>query len=618
VSDRRIEDHALLSDCRSAALIDRRGSVEWLCWPRFDSPSVFGRLLDHDAGHFLLGPAVDDPTVEVSRRYGDRSLVLITEFRTVEGVLELTDGLAMADGARGHALGIDSPGILLRRARCTEGAVDLEVDLTPRFEYGLTHPLIERAEAGYLVRGGPITLRVSTTADLTIDGSRLVGRVRLHAGDQHLFAVQHGSSWVPPPPPLTPHQIDACLVDTQASWGSWADHHHYRGAYRELVDHSGRVLQGLTYCPTGAIVAAPTTSLPEVIGGERNWDYRYSWVRDASLTLNALWVAACPDEAGAFLSFLTTAASSIHHRRQLQIMFGIRGERDLSERHLDHLAGWRDSRPVRVGNGAWNQRQLDVYGELLDAVHRLAGRIDHLDVPQQRFLTRLADTAAEVWPSPDQGIWELRGEPRHFLHSKLLCWVALDRAIDLAPRLAATDRVPDWSRARDAVRDAIEHQGWNDDVGAFTQSFGSSALDASALLMPIVGFLPGDDHRMCATIDAIEAHLTDAEGLVYRYRSADGLDGEEGTFLLCTFWLANALARSGQLDRARAVFERAASHVNDVGLLAEEIDPSTGEHLGNFPQAFSHIGLINAAWAIDEAGKAGRGDPAGQDADLER
>jgi alpha,alpha-trehalase len=449
-----------------------------------------------------------------------------------------------------------------------------------------------------------MALWLSTSAELTVDGSRILGRLPLQAGQEHVFALQHTSSWDPLPPPLTAEQVNAHLLDTHVAWRSWeAEHQHYSGPYGELVDHSGRVLQGLTYRPTGAIVAAPTTSLPEVVGGERNWDYRYSWVRDASLTLNALWVAACPDEVDEYLSFLTTAASSFHHTRELQIMFGIGGERDLSERQLDRLAGWRASRPVRVGNGAWNQRQLDVYGELLDAVHRLADRIDHLDGGQRRLLIALADTASDVWRETDQGIWEGRGQPQHFLHSKLLCWVALDRAIDLAPRLEAVERIPRWAEERDAIREAIEVQGWNETAGAFTQSFGSDALDASVLLLSLVGFLPGDDPRICATIDAIDTRLTDADGLVYRYRAHDGLEGEEGTFLLCTFWLAEALARAGQLDRARDVFERAARHVNDVGLLAEEIDPTTGAHLGNFPQAFSHIGLINAAWAIDEAAR---------------
>jgi GH15 family glucan-1,4-alpha-glucosidase len=368
------------------------------------------------------------------------------------------------------------------------------------------------------------------------------------------------------------------------------------------------VLQALTFRPTGAIVAAATTSLPETTGGERNWDYRYSWVRDASFTINALWVAACPDEAEEFFDFMATAAaSSVDRGADLQIMFGIGGERDLSERELPHLAGWRDSRPVRIGNGAWNQRQLDVYGELLDAVDRLSEHLDGLDEATRRFFVALADAAASRWHDRDQGIWEVRSEPRHFLYSKLMCWVALDRAIKLAEQLPVADRVAGWEKTRDEIADAILTEGWSDGAGAFTQSFGSDDLDASNLMIPIVGFLPATDPRVLATIDAVEERLTDDRGLVYRYLAADGLEGEEGTFLLCTFWLAQALAISGQPVRARAVFDRAAAFVNDVGLLAEEIDPHSAELLGNFPQAFSHIGLINAAWAISQAEAASHG-----------
>jgi GH15 family glucan-1,4-alpha-glucosidase len=392
------------------------------------------------------------------------------------------------------------------------------------------------------------------------------------------------------------------LADTVAAWRSWqGEHQRYDGPYRNLVHHSGRVLQGLTYQPTGAIVAAPTTSLPETVGGERNWDYRFAWIRDASLTLDALWVAACPDEARAFLNYLTTVASTFHESQELQIMFGVCGERDLSERTLDHLAGWRGSRPVRVGNAAWRQRQLDVYGELLAAVHRLRPQLGELDDLGRRFLCGLADAAAASWRQADQGIWEVRGEPRHYLYSKLMCWVALDSAIDLAPHLDATGKVARWTRARDEIRAAILEHGWNDRVAAFTQVLGGDELDASNLMISNVGFLPPDDPRVLATIDATEEHLTDTHGLVYRYRGDDGLDGEEGTFLLCTFWLAEALARAGRVEHAREVFERAAAYRNDVDLLAEEVDPDTRELLGNFPQAFSHIGLVNAAWAISQA-----------------
>jgi len=370
------------------------------------------------------------------------------------------------------------------------------------------------------------------------------------------------------------------------------------------------VLQGLTFFPTGALVAAPTTSLPESVGGTRNWDYRYTWVRDASMTLQALWVAACPDEASKFFAFLAAAAASqLQRGDDLQIMFGVGGERDLSERELPHLPGWRDSAPVRVGNGAWNQRQLDVYGELLDAAARLPESLGELDSDTRRFLADVADAAAARWRDTDQGIWEVRGDPQHFLYSKLMCWVAVDRAIALADVLQAHDRLEGWHRTREEIAAAINRDGWNEEVGAFTQAFGSAELDASALMLAIVGFLPGDDPRMVATIEAIEQRLTDERGLVYRYRSHDGLAGEEGTFLLCTFWLAHALALAGRSTRARAVFERAAAFVTDLGLLAEEVMPGSDELLGNFPQAFSHIGLVNAAWAISEAENPHTPDP---------
>jgi GH15 family glucan-1,4-alpha-glucosidase len=364
----------------------------------------------------------------------------------------------------------------------------------------------------------------------------------------------------------------------------------------------------LSYQPSGAIVAAGTTSLPEGVGGERNWDYRYAWVRDASFTMEALWVAACPDEAEDFFAFMTTAgAGGVGPEESLQIMFGVGGEHDLSERSLPHLRGWRNSRPVRVGNGAWNQQQVDVYGELLGAAARLSDQIPGLDEETRRFLGACADTAAVRWHDRDQGIWEVRGEPQHFLYSKVMCWVALDRAIALAPQLRCEHRVDEWQKVREEIADAVLQQGWSEEAGAFTQYFGSTALDASNLMLPIVGFLPADDPRMLSTIDAIAERLTDDRGLVYRYRTEEGVDGlagEEGTFLLCTFWLAQALALAGQVQRAREVFERAASFVTDLGLLSEEVDPQTGELLGNIPQAFSHIGLVNAAWAIDQAERA--------------
>ncbi len=393
------------------------------------------------------------------------------------------------------------------------------------------------------------------------------------------------------------------LDRTIAAWRSWSDlHQAYTGPYAELVRHSGRVLQALSYAPTGAVVAAATTSLPETLGGPRNWDYRFCWVRDASFTLEALWVAACPDEAEKFFQFLATAAGGhLRSSGALQILYGVGGERLVAEYELDHLDGYRDSRPVRVGNGAWNQAQLDVYGELLSAACLLATTIGTFDEITARFLVDVADAAATRWLMPDQGIWEVRGPPRHFVHSKLMCWVALDRAIRLAPALGAAEHVGRWTENREEIRRAIEDRGWDDRAGAFVQSFGADALDASTLMLLLSGFLPPEDPRIRATVDAIADRLTDDRGFVYRYLAPDGLEGGEGTFAICTFWLVECLATLGETGRARSLFEHLVSFANDVGLMSEEIDAESGELLGNFPQAFTHIGLVNAAWAIARA-----------------
>jgi alpha,alpha-trehalase len=600
-----IGDYALLSDCRSAALVSRDGSVDWLCFPRFDAPSVFARLLDADAGYFSVRPAGQGGT---ARRYVDQAMALETTFTTATGTVVLTDALAVGRNDRGHELGAGSPGVLLRRVACTEGTVELEVTYAPRPEYGLIHPILTPVDGGLAARGGADVLVLSTPVALEVEGATATARLTLRAGESAAFALAHASSWAAPPAAWPQDEIARRLDDTIEGWRSWsAMHQAYEGPWRELVHHSGRVLQALTFEPTGAIVAAPTTSLPEAVGGERNWDYRYTWVRDASLTMEALWVAACPDEANKFFAFLAgAAASQLHRGTDLQIMFGVGGERDLTERELPHLRGWRDSRPVRVGNGAWSQRQLDVYGELLGATQRLVEQLGELDEPTRRFLVAAADTAAVRWTEKDQGIWEIRGEPRDFLYSKLMCWVALDRAIALAELLGARDRVEGWTATRDEIRAAICEQGWSERAGAYAQAFGGDDLDASNLMLAITGFLPGDDPRMKATIDATAERLTDERGLVYRYTAADGLEGEEGTFLLCTFWLAQAHALTGEVEQARATFERAAAYANDVGLLAEEVDVGGAEMIGNYPQAFSHIGLVNAAWAITQAEQATR------------
>jgi alpha,alpha-trehalase len=595
-----ISDYALLSDCRSAALVSRDGSVDWLCFPRFDGPSVFCRLLDPAGGRFVIRPAGD---FRASRRYVDQTMVLETTFTTADGTAVLTDALAVGRNERGHDLGTHSPSMLLRRLACTSGEIEAEVTYAPRPQYGIVEPVLVPVPGGLEASGRDGRLVLATPVGCVVDGPAATARVRLTAGQAAAFALGYGPSAGRPKAPWTAEEITDRLADTVEGWRSWSViHQSYEGPWRELVHHSGRVLQALTFAPTGAIVAAPTTSLPETVGGERNWDYRYTWVRDASLTIEALWVAACPDEANKFFGFLADAsASGLERGEELQIMFGLSGERDLSERELPHLAGWRDSRPVRVGNDAWLQRQIDIYGELLGAAWRLAGQLGEMEPVTRRFLATAADTAAARWREKDHGIWEIRGQPKDFVYSKLMCWVALDRAIALAGLIGAEDRVADWAAVREEIRAAILERGWNDRVGAFTQSFGSEDIDASSLMLAITGFLAPDDPRMAATIDTTAQRLTDERGLVYRYLAHDGIPGKEGTFLLCTFWLAQAQALAGDVEAASATFERAVAAINDVGLLSEEVDPGTGEMMGNFPQAFSHIGLINAAWAITQA-----------------
>ncbi len=602
-----IADYALLSDCHSAALVGKDGSIDWLCFPRFDSPSVFARVLDNDAGHWSIHPRAD---AEITRTYRERTMILETTFKTASGTLVLTDAMATGHN-EGHALGAEAPHVLLRRVECTEGQVQLETECGPVPEYGLVFPIFRAVEGGVVARGGAHVLALSSVVPLEEAQGEVRALFTLQEGESAGFAMQYRPSWRNPPRIFDGEEIDRMLEETEDAWRNWSkEHQNYSGPWRDHVYFSGCVLQGLTYQPTGAIVAAPSTSLPETVGGMRNWDYRYAWVRDASFTMDALWVAACPDEAQEFFEWMAgAAAAQVHWGSELQIMFGVGGEHDLTEREIPHLTGWRDSTPVRVGNAAWNQKQLDVYGELIACAHRFVDYLGDIDRATAHFLVDAADAAAERWEEQDNGIWEVRGEPQDFTYSKLMCWVALDRAIALADRLDAGDQVERWTEVRDEIREAILEKAWSEKAGAFAQTFGSDDLDASVLQMPIVGFLPADHPRMLATLDVIEEHLTDERGLVRRYVTPDGLPGEEGSFLLCTFWLAQAQAMAGRVEKARETFERAAAYVNDVGLLAEEVDPQTGELLGNFPQAFSHIGLINAAWTITQAeqGNGGQG-----------
>ncbi|WP_411093554.1 glycoside hydrolase family 15 protein [Streptomyces sp. 049-1] len=602
MTDAAIEDHALLSDRHSAALVSSDGTIDWLCFPRFDSPSVFGALLDNQAGSWSIRPL--EPA-KIKREYVHRSMAVLTTFHTATGTMELVDAMVLGPSGDPHRLGEYAPHALVRRVSCTQGRVTVDMRFRPRPEYGLITPRLTCVEGGIEVWGGPDRLVLSVPGPATVSLGEVCTRMTLSAEEVRYFGIRYSPLGTAMPAPYSQEEMAAGLDATITGWRAWsAAHQQYEGPWQDLVHHSGRVLHALSYQPTGAIVAAATTSLPEAVGEERNWDYRYSWLRDASLTMEALWVAACPDEAHEFFDFVTAAAADSRVAGSLQIVFGVGGERDLSERVLPHLSGWRASRPVRVGNGAWTQTQLDVHGELLQAAHRFRDQLGNSSLATRDFLADVADAAADNWEQPDCGIWEIRGRPRHFLHSKLMCWVALDRAVAMAGQLDARDRADRWATTAALIREAILTQGWHPEAKAFTQAFGAPELDASALMMPMVGFLPPDDPRVVSTIDAVAEQLVDARGLVYRYHTdsqVDGLSGGEGTFLLCTFWLAHALALAGRAGEARLVFERAIAQVNDVGLLAEEIDPIDGAHLGNFPQALSHIGLVNAAWAIHQA-----------------
>ena len=585
----KISDYGFLSDCQSAALVSRRGSVDWYCVPRFDSPSVFGRLLDPQAGHWSLHPRGDFSS---KRSYADETLVLTTTFRTGSGSVEVTDAMALHPSHRGHNIGREAPHLLLRSVRGIEGSVEMVMELVPRFEYGLTHPHFRKAGAGIIIVGGPVELRLISSVKIGIQENDLTAGFTVAAGDHANFSLSFRGGFRASHAPVP--DVEAAQREAAGIWKSWSDEHeNYEGLYPEAVRRSAVVLQGLTFQPSGSLVAAATTSLPEILGGGANWDYRYSWLRDASLTMRALWIAACPDEPQRFFDWISRASGRVG-REAVQIMYGVEGERDLSEHTLDNLTGFEGSKPVRIGNDAWRQKQLDVLGEVLNAAYILRKKMGKLDAWVRDMLIAFADHAASSWKEPDAGIWEARDRERHYTLSKIMCWVALDRAVRLAGSLGASKRrVSRWSRARDDVHRTILKEAWNDDVQAYTGAFGSDRLDAALLLAPIMEFLPSGDERMRATIDAISNRLA-AGGLVRRWQE------EENGFVICTYWLVECLAMAGRVDEASELFERVTAKANDLGLLSEMIDSRSGVLLGNFPQAFSHVGLINAAWRLTQ------------------
>lgn len=591
-----IGSYGFLSDCHTGALVSLEGSVEWLCLPRFDSPSVFASLLDRDAGHFMLAPR--GVVVPLGRRYEPGTLVIETTWVTDTGWLVVHDALTIGDweeregaGSRPET-GHRSDCSLLRMATCIDGHVELEMECVPRFAYGTEAAGWSGGELGEAVaRGGDGALCLTSDMELSLEGGAARGRLSLREDETGFCALSWGESDLGGPR-SAPEAIER-MESTTEFWRAWLrDGDFPDHPWRVHLQRSALVLKGLTYAPSGAIVAAPTTSLPETPGGERNWDYRYSWIRDSTFSLWALHTLGFNREARDFMRFVVSVC---RENPQLQIMYGIGGEKELAERTLDHLGGYEGARPVRVGNGAFDQRQNDVWGALLDSIYLHEKALRGTGTPADRALIRRqVEAAIEAWPHPDQGIWESRGEPRHYVSSKLMIWVAVDRGARLARSIGVDDVAAEWEETAERMRAEILERGVRD--GVFRQHYDTDALDASTLLVPLLRFLPPDDPRVRDTVEAVATELTE-HGLVLRYKveeTDDGLRGEEGTFLICSFWLVSALSEVGEGERARALCERLLESSGGLDLYAEELQAHSGRHLGNFPQAFTHLALINA------------------------
>jgi len=608
-----IADYGFLSDCETTALVAPSGNVEWMCLPRMDSPSAFGAILDRDAGSFRLGPA--DVEVPAARRYLPGTMVLETSWGARGGWIVVRDALLIgpwhheserSTTHRRSPTDYDADHVLLRTVRCVNGEVQVNLDCEPVFDYGRKHVDWEYAGPGYHeavanADGCDVEMHLTTDMNLGIEGPRATGRTLMHEGDT-LFAAL---SWSEHRPPQSYDEAYERMVWTAHHWQHWLDHGDFPDhPWRTYLQRSALTLKGLSYAPTGAIMAAATTSLPETPQGERNWDYRYTWMRDSTFTLWGMYTLGFDWEANDFFYFIADVAES--EEGQLQIMYGIDGESELPEEQLDHLSGYEGARPVRVGNGAYNQDQHDVWGAVLDSFYLHTKSRDHLPDRIWPILRKQVEDALANWQDPDRGIWEVRGEEKHFTASKLMCWVALDRGARLAELREEDELAEKWQGVADEIKDDICANAL-DDRGVFCQHYDTKELDASVLLMPLVRFLPADDERIKKTVLAIAEELTE-DGLVLRYRTDstdDGLAGEEGTFTICSFWLVSALVEIGELTRARALCERLLGYSSSLQLYAEEIDPRSGRHLGNFPQAFTHLALINAVMHVIRADETG-------------
>jgi GH15 family glucan-1,4-alpha-glucosidase len=607
-----IADYGFLSDCETTALVAPDGNVEWLCLPRMDSPSVFGSLLDRDAGHFRLGPT--GVKVPAGRRYLPGTMVLETSWGTRGGWVIVRDLLLIGpwhhpdDRSRTHRrtpTDYDADHVLLRAVRCVNGEVQLGLECAPVFDYGARWATWEYAGENYRAavaraEGSDVELHLTTDLNLGIEGPRVTARHLIKEGETMFCAL----SWSEHPAPSDYDEAYERLVWTAHHWQHWLDRGEFPDhPWRADLQRSALTLKGLTYAPTGAIVAAATTSLPETPGGERNWDYRYSWIRDSTFALWGLYTLGFEWEANDFFYFVADVTEA--EQGTLQIMYGIDGRADLPERTLDHLSGYENARPVRVGNAAHSQAQHDVWGAVLDSVYLHTKSRDHLPERVWPMLVNQVEAALANWRKPDRGIWEVRGESQHFTSSKLMCWVAMDRGARLAELREDWDRAARWRAAADEIHADICENAL-DARGVFTQHYATEALDASVLLMPLVRFLPPEDARVRATVLAIAEDLT-VDGLVLRYRveeTDDGFSGEEGAFTICSFWLVSALCEIGEVDRARDLCEKLLAYSSPLGLYAEEIDPRSGRHLGNFPQAFTHLALINAVMHVIRAEEA--------------
>jgi GH15 family glucan-1,4-alpha-glucosidase len=592
-----IASYGFLSDCHTSALVSFSGSIEWLCVPRFDSPSAFGALLDRGAGNFKLAPR--GVSVPISRRYEPGTLIIETTWVTDTGWVVVHDALTIGEWEQQAGAGTrprtehESDRSLLRVARCIDGHVELDMECLPRFAYGAEAAEWSGGELGEAVaRGsGGVELQLTSDMELAIEDGGARARTRLREDETTFCAVSWGEGDLGGPR-SAPEALER-LDSTGEFWRAWLRHGSFPDhPWRIHLQRSALVLKGLTYAPTGAIVAAPTTSLPETPGGERNWDYRFSWIRDSTFSLWALHTLGFDDEARDFMRFVIDVC---REDPRLQIMYGIGGEKQLAERTLDHLGGYAGSKPVRIGNAAFDQRQNDVWGALLDSIYLHEKALRGAGAPADRQLIReQVEAAIEAWPHPDQGIWESRGEPKHYVSSKLMIWVAVNRGARLARSFGFAEVAGKWEETAERMREEILERGVRD--GVFRQHYDTDALDASTLLIPLFRFLPPDDRRVRSTVEAIERQLTE-HGLVLRYlveETDDGLRGEEGTFLICSFWLVSALSEIGEPRRARALCERLLAAAGSLDLYAEELEARSGRHLGNFPQAFTHLALINA------------------------